>query len=54
MADDMPEPMTELAALAAQHHEAFTAWISAGFTEHQALELLKAIITANTAGGPGA
>ncbi|WP_329214884.1 hypothetical protein OG352_05440 [Streptomyces sp. NBC_01485] len=54
MADDMPEPIAELAALAAQHHELYTAWVSAGFTEHQALELLKTVILANPTGGSDA
>ncbi|MGW1001761.1 hypothetical protein [Streptomyces sp. NPDC002520] len=46
----MDEPITQLAAAAAEHHEVFQAWIGAGFTEHQALELLKALITANARG----
>ncbi|MFJ2004766.1 hypothetical protein [Streptomyces chartreusis] len=43
----MDEPITQLAALAAEHHELYQAWIGAGFTEPQAMELLKEIITAN-------
>jgi hypothetical protein len=49
MADDdgPPEdPMTALQAGAAQQHEMFVAWVVAGFTEAQALELLKAVVTA--------
>lgn len=38
--------MTLLQAGAFQHHEQFTAWVTAGFTESQALELMKALITA--------
>lgn len=41
-----PDPMTELAGAAAQQHELYLGWIAAGFTEAQALELLKAFITA--------
>ncbi|MFI5973566.1 hypothetical protein [Streptomyces sp. NPDC051452] len=44
-------PVTELAAQAALHHEVFLAWIEAGFTEKQALELLKALITASRSEG---
>ncbi|WP_432169097.1 hypothetical protein [Streptomyces sp. 1222.5] len=44
-------PVTQLAAEAALHHEAFRAWVDAGFTEHQALELLKTIILGNISGG---
>ncbi|MEI5520701.1 hypothetical protein WB388_08810 [Streptomyces brasiliscabiei] len=51
MPDGMPEPITELAAMAAQNHEAYEAWVAAGFTEQQALELLKAVITAHIKGG---
>lgn len=51
MPDGMPEPITELAALAAQHHELYQAWTAAGFTEQQALELLKALVTAGVTGG---
>ncbi|MGW1498961.1 hypothetical protein ACWCQW_10385 [Streptomyces mirabilis] len=51
MSDEIPDPITDLAALAAQHHEAFLAWMEAGFTEHQALELLKTVIRGGLAGG---
>jgi hypothetical protein len=51
MSDEIPDPLTELAALAAQHHEIYEAWISAGFTERQALELLKTVILAKEGGG---
>lgn len=51
MSDGMPDPITELVAMAAQNHEMFQAWVDAGFTEQQALELLKALITAHIKGG---
>ncbi|MFD3740457.1 hypothetical protein [Streptomyces sp. NPDC058629] len=50
----MPEPtdpMTELAAAAAQLHEMYQAYVDAGFTEQQALDLTKAVIVANIGGG---
>lgn len=40
------EPLTLLQVSAMQQHEMFTSWEEAGFTEHQALELLKAFIMA--------
>jgi hypothetical protein len=48
MADnEIPQdPMTALTETAAQQHEIFLTWVKAGFTEGQALELLKAVITA--------
>lgn len=43
---DMPrEPMTELAANAAMMHEAYCAYVDAGFTEAQAMQLLCAIVS---------
>jgi hypothetical protein len=51
MAGDLPpEPMSELAAGAAQMHELFTAYIAAGFTESQALYLLGKLISASRDG----
>ncbi|MET4670852.1 MULTISPECIES: hypothetical protein [Streptomyces] len=50
----MPEPtdpMTELAAASAQLHEMYQAYVDAGFTEQQALDLTKAVIVANIGGG---
>ena len=44
-------PVTQLAAEAALHHEVFRAWVEAGFTESQALDLLKALIIAQRPGG---
>lgn len=40
------DPITELAAAAAQMHELFSAYVDAGFTEQQALYLLGRLITA--------
>lgn len=37
-------PFTELAAAAVQLHEMFRAFLDAGFTEYQALQLAVAII----------
>jgi hypothetical protein len=47
MTDSGPEdPMTALQANAASQHEMFLAWVATGFTEAQALELLKAVLAA--------
>ncbi|MCQ1575364.1 hypothetical protein [Streptomyces parvus] len=50
----MPEPtdpITALAAAAVQLHEMHQAYVEAGFTEQQALELVKAVIVASIGGG---
>lgn len=44
MPEPVPPPMTELAAAVVTMHELFTAYRKAGFTERQALELLKAVM----------
>ncbi|MEU0818941.1 hypothetical protein [Streptomyces mirabilis] len=49
--DDYDSPLTELAALAVQNHELYTAYVAAGFTEPQAMQLLIAIVTAGIGGG---
>lgn len=42
---DMPDaPLTALAAGAVQLHETFTAYMDAGFTEMQAMQILMTII----------
>ncbi|MCF8605127.1 hypothetical protein L5I01_17370 [Gordonia sp. HY442] len=41
----MVDPITELAALANQMHELYRAYVDAGFTEAEALELIKHQIT---------
>jgi PIN domain nuclease of toxin-antitoxin system len=46
MSEIPQDPITNLATASAQQHEMFLAWVAAGFTEAQALELLKAFITA--------
>lgn len=38
------DPMTELQAGAVNQHEMYLSWIEAGFTEDQAMDLLKAVI----------
>ncbi len=49
--DGTPEdPMTELAAGAAQMHELFTAYIDAGFSHAEALQILIAVVTAGIRG----
>ena len=48
--DGPPDPFSQLAAGAAQVHEAFTSFVSAGFSEIQALYLVACILT----GGPKA
>lgn len=51
MSDEIPDPITELAAAAVQQHELYQAWIDAGFTCTEALELLKTVILGGMAGG---
>ncbi|MGW2520460.1 hypothetical protein ACWC09_26295 [Streptomyces sp. NPDC001617] len=51
MPDDHDSPITELAAMAAQNHELYTAYVDAGFTDQQAMQLLIAIVTAGMGGG---
>ncbi|SDL27970.1 hypothetical protein SAMN05421806_12536 [Streptomyces indicus] len=41
------DPITQLAAAAVQLHEAYLAYVNAGFTEDQAFELTKAILVAS-------
>lgn len=41
----MDEPFTELQAAAMQVHELFRAYIAAGFTEPQALQIVIALVT---------
>jgi len=42
--DEMRSPLTRLAQGAAELHEMYTAFKDAGFTEDQALELVKTVI----------
>jgi len=49
----MPEPedpITQLAAAAAQVHELYISYIEAGFTEAQAFDLIKTILAAGAGG----
>jgi hypothetical protein len=51
MSEDMPhDPLTNLAAAAAQLHEAYEAFIDAGFTESQAMQMVCAIVAASQGG----
>ena len=44
MPDNPQPPLTELAAQAALHHEMYSAYVEAGFTEEQAMQLLATVI----------
>lgn len=39
------DPITPLAATAAKHHEMYRAWVDAGFTDDQAIQLLSATLS---------
>ena len=54
MADEMPEPITVLAARAAELHEMYLAFQNSGFTEAQAFDLVKTMVTATIRGGSDA
>ncbi len=47
---DPEDPITQLAAAAVQLHEAYLAYIEAGFTEQQAFALTRAILIASLGG----
>ncbi|MFB7461293.1 hypothetical protein [Streptomyces sp. NPDC056188] len=51
MPDSPQDPITDLAAGAAQLHELFSAYTGAGFTQDQALRLIISIPTAGATGG---
>ncbi len=52
MADNMPaDPVTDLAASAAQLHEAYESFVAAGFTEQQAMQMVCVIITGSQGSG---
>lgn len=52
MGDSLPaDPVTELAAGAAQLHEAYESFIEAGFSESQAMQMVCAILTSGQGGG---
>lgn len=45
MGDDMPpDPITSLAEMATQLHEMYAAFIAAGFTEAQAMQMVCTVI----------
>ncbi|GAA1888291.1 hypothetical protein GCM10009837_07670 [Streptomyces durmitorensis] len=44
---DPEDPITELAAGAAQLHEVYLAYLDAGFTNDQAFDLTKAVLIAS-------
>ncbi|GAA2803056.1 hypothetical protein [Streptomyces showdoensis] len=48
---DPEDPITQLAAAAAQLHELYLAYVNAGFSELQAFELVRAIMTAGLSQG---
>lgn len=39
-----PDPLTKLATAAVSMHELYAAWVSAGFTKAEAMELMKALL----------
>lgn len=43
-----PDPITSLAAGAAQTHELFMSWVNAGFTRPEALQMIIAFMIAAT------
>lgn len=52
-AEQQPDPITALLGMAVQMHELYTAYIEAGFTAAQAMQLLCASIQGATSGGAG-
>lgn len=48
-----PDPVSALAAGAAQLHELFMAWVSSGFTRAEALQLVIAVMMRGPGGGDG-
>ncbi|MFB6955463.1 hypothetical protein ACFCYB_00145 [Streptomyces sp. NPDC056309] len=51
MPDSPQDPITHLAAGAAQLHELYTAYVDAGFTPDQAMQIVLTILTAGATGG---
>lgn len=43
--DEPDSPLGSLAQAAVGQHEMYVSWIDAGFSEEQAFELLKAVVT---------
>lgn len=50
MSDTPQDPITDLAAGAAQLHELYESYVLAGFTEPQAMQMVIAILTAGLRG----
>lgn len=51
MGGNMPaDPVTDLAASAAQLHEAYESFVAAGFTEQQAMQMVCALLTGSQGG----
>jgi hypothetical protein len=42
--DESLDPLGSLSEAAVGQHEMYTSWVAAGFTEHQAFELLKVVV----------
>lgn len=51
MPDSPQDPITDLAAGAAQVHELFLSYVGAGFAEEQSLRIVISILTARIGGG---
>jgi hypothetical protein len=49
--DSPQDPLTELAAMAAMHHELFAEEVNAGFTEEQAMRIVLTVVSAGLGGG---
>jgi hypothetical protein len=49
--DDFDSPLTELAAMAAMHHEMYRSYVDAGFTEEQAFRIVLTVISGGLATG---
>lgn len=47
-----PSPITELAQAAAQMHELYSAWVEAGFTPDQSMQMI-CVVLAGAVGGKG-
>ncbi|MGW4825392.1 hypothetical protein ACWEP4_42605 [Streptomyces sp. NPDC004227] len=51
MPDSPQDPITNLAAGAAQLHELYSAYVDAGFTPDQAMQIVLTIISSGARGG---
>lgn len=47
----LPPGLTELAMMAAQLHELYSAWVEAGFTEDQAMQMICTVLSTGMQGG---